>query len=369
VVDTAQKATARRWFNRLCFVAGVTLLIFMISRFPLSDIADACVDLGPVVFVTPLICLGWFAASSSALFALLDRDVPWWALAWNRFVGEGYNAIIPAAGVGGEPFKLRQLTRYVSMRRAVVALINDRLLENAIALAFSATCVGIGATTLEMDAALRTTMLTYTVIAGTVAIVVSVLLLANLTGRIGTRIAKWLGSSDLGSTRLAKPILARAFVWTALARTLSLFEIALLFWLLDLPVTFTNVVFTGGALSAAGFVGGVIPQGLGVAEAASVGIFELLHFPGAAAVAFALARRGRTLIVSVAGVSAHLINLRLRRLREVHDHVGAAPQPAEQAIDGQDGERGGAGDQPADAQERERQLQRQPEQTDLVANG
>ena len=37
---------------------------------------------------------------------------------------------------GREPFKLKLLGRYVDTHRAVVALINDRIVENGIALAF-----------------------------------------------------------------------------------------------------------------------------------------------------------------------------------------------------------------------------------------
>jgi uncharacterized membrane protein YbhN (UPF0104 family) len=95
-------------------------------------------------------------------------------------------------------------------------------------------------------------------------------------------------------------------VWTLIARLIGIFEIAVLFKLLDLDFTLFEVLFTGGAIAAAGFVGGVIPQGLGVAEAATVGVFELLHFPGQAGVAFALARRGRQLLTSIIGVALHL---------------------------------------------------------------
>ena len=89
--------------------------------------------------------------------------------------------------------------------------------------------------------------------------------------------------------------------------------------------TIGDVFFTAGALSAAGFIGGAIPQGLGVAEAATVGMFQLLHFPGPAAVAFALARRGRIL----AGRGAR--RLGAPRVRAV-PHANAAatsklPQP------------------------------------------
>jgi Lysylphosphatidylglycerol synthase TM region len=318
-----KKPSARRvWIQRGLMALGLGLVAYMISRFPLSAIADACLDLGFWVFVTPLIGMCWFAASSTALYNLLEGKVPWRALMWNRFVGEGYNALIPAAGMGGEPFKLRQLTRYVDTQRAVVALINDRLIENAIALVFSALCVGIGQFYLDVSPSLRTTMVTYAIVASLVAIVISILMVTNLTGRIGGRITRWITGSTEPPKKLPILIIGRAFLWTLVARSLSLVEIALLFKLLDVEVTVTSVMFTGGALSAAGFVGGVIPQGLGVAEAASVGIFELLHFPGPAGVAFALARRGRTLVMSVAGVLCHLAFG--RRIA-----AAAAPVPAE----------------------------------------
>lgn len=64
----------------------------------------------------------------------------------------------------------------------------------------------------------------------------------------------------------------------------------------------TRVLVTG----AGGFVGGVIPQNAGVQEATTVGVFELLHFSGPAAIAFALARRGRMLVTSVLGVGLHV---------------------------------------------------------------
>jgi hypothetical protein len=71
-------------------------------------------------------------------------------------------------------------------------------------------------------------------------------------------------------------------------------------------VTPWHVLYVAGALAAAGFVGGVIPQGIGVDEAATVGIFGLLGLPGEAAIAFALARRGRMLLMSTSGVVLHL---------------------------------------------------------------
>jgi hypothetical protein len=323
----------KRWAPRVLLVAGIALLVWLISRFPLADIGTACLDLGGWVFICPIIAMGWFAAASCALGELLGGSVPFRALFWNRLVGEGYNALIPAAGIGGEPFKLRMLSRYIDTHRAVVGLINDRLIDNGASLAMSAVCVGIGAWQLDMSASLRDTMIAYAIGAGVATVAIALVLMTNLTSRLGGRIAKWIGSATNGHERLPARVLARAFAWTMLARAVGLLEIWLLFALLGLDYTFGDILFMSGALQAAGFVGGVVPQGIGVAEAATVGIFEMMHFPGAAAVAFALARRGRQLVTSVGGVALHLVFERVASrklaLAEVDDHVRAAPQPAE----------------------------------------
>ena len=295
------------WVRRGFLLIGVGLCAYMVSRFPLSQIGDACLQLGPWVFLTPMIAMGWFAANSTALFHLLERRVPWPALFWNRLVGEGYNSLLPAAGIGGEPLKLRLLTRYVETHRAVVALINDRLIDNALAFAYSGGTVAVGALTIHMTATVETSMITYAAAGIGISVVFVVVMVTSASSRLGGKIAKLLGAEQLGHERMRPSVLVYAAFWTGMGKLIGLLEIALLFHLLGLSFTIGDVFFTAGALSAAGFIGGAIPQGLGVAEAATVGIFALLHFPGPAAVAFALARRGRTLLVSVLGVTLHLL--------------------------------------------------------------
>ena len=296
----------QNWLRRALLLAGLAFLIWMISRYPLGDIVDACRGLGAWVLLCPLLCLCWFAASSAALHQLLGGKMPWRALFWNRLVGEGYNSILPAAGFGGEPFKLRHISRYVDTRQAVVALISDRLLDNTLAFAISGAAVGIGAFYYDVSAKLKTTMIIYAVIAAAVALVSLAVIFTSAVDRLSGRIAKWLGSDKLHDNRLPWPVLVRALGWFALARVFGMIEVALLFKLLGLPVTVGLVLFTTGAVAAAGFIGGAIPQGLGVTDGATVGIFTILHFAAPAGIAFALARRGRMLVVSAAGVLLHL---------------------------------------------------------------
>jgi len=295
----------------------------MVSRFPLRDIGSAVLQLGPWVGIIPFVALCWMSINSQALGVLLSGDVPWTALMWNRIVGDGYNALIPAAGVGGEPFKLRELEKYVETHRAIVALITDRLIDNSLALAYSAGAVAIGALAIPMTAALKSSFLLYAGGAFAVAVVLVVAMMTSLTSKLGGRLAKLLGAEQLTSARLPTKTVLRAAAWQGAAKLLGLVELAVLLYLLDLPFTFSDVCFLLGALSAAGFIGGAIPQGLGVQEAATVGVFEILHYPGAAAVAFALARRGRMLLLSVAGVGLHLT---FGRVAPVTDQVAEPPQ-------------------------------------------
>ena len=68
-----------------------------------------------------------------------------------------------------------------------------------------------------------------------------------------------------------------------------------------------RTVFIDCVNNAAGFIGFVIPQGLGVSEGTTVYLLGALGYAGAIAVAFALVRRGRMLAVSLLGVLLHLL--------------------------------------------------------------
>jgi hypothetical protein len=294
------------WVRRCLLVVGAGLCAIMVSRFPLSEIGNACLELGPWVSVLPFIALGTYALNSNALRVLLDGDIPWTALMWNRVVGEGYNSLLPAAGVGGEPFKLKELCKYIDTHRAIVALITDRLIDNSIALLYSAGAVAVGAFTIPMTPVLRTSFLTYAAMASALSVVLIVVMTTSLTSKVGGRLARLLGAERLDNARFPVSQVLRAAAWQGTGKLVGLLELGVLLHLLGLPYTLGSVFFLAGALSAAGFIGGAIPQGLGVQEVAAVGVFELMHYPGAAAVAFALARRGRMLLVAVIGVLLHL---------------------------------------------------------------
>jgi len=295
-----------RWLDTAFLVAGVGLLAFVVTRFPLADVLAACVRVGPVFAVTPFIALAWACTNARGLHTLMGGRVPWRVLVWNRLVGDGYNNLLPLAGLGGEPFKLRHLSQYVPAEQALTGLLRDRLTENAVGFLFSATWLLIGVPRFGVAGALRVAVLTYAAVVTAVAVFYVLVLTTRLPGRFSTAATRWLGIKSEAVEPLPVSRLVKAALWYLVGRGLGLVEIAALFALLGLGFDPFAVGFTYSAVQAAGFIGFAIPQGLGVFEGTSVWIFDLLGFAGSLGVAFIFARRGRLLLVSLVGVGLHL---------------------------------------------------------------
>lgn len=297
------------WFDSTALVVGLVLLGYVLTRVPLADIAHACQRVGPLVLITPLIALGWNVCNTSALHVLLEGRVPWRDLLWNRLVGDGYNSVLPLAGLGGEPWKLRHLTQFIATDRAIAALIRDRILENAVGLLVSSAAIATTTARFEIGPALRTALYGYVVFAAVAGLAGAALVATRLPGRIGQRLGRWLGGTSAPLPDALPPgRFVRSALWCLAGRIVGFIEIGALLWMLGLGVHVDQILWLDSVLNAAGFIGFAIPQGIGVFEGASVYLFGVLGAPAGLAVAFALARRGRMLLVSLAGVGMHLVS-------------------------------------------------------------
>ena len=300
--------------DRLALLGGVALLVYVLTRFPFDAVVHACIEVGPRVLVTPLIALGWFACNTSALHILLARRVPWRDLMWNRLIGDGYNSLLPLGGIGGEPWKLRHLTEFVETDHALAAMIRDRVLENAVGLIVTGTAISITMTAYRLPVVLHTALLGYGVIAVVVGVLGLGFVVTKLPGRAGKLAGKWLGGTGTAPPS-ALPIgnFLLATLWCLAGRIVGFVEIGVLSWILGLGVDPVAILFLDSVLNAAGFISFAVPQGLGVFEGTTVYLFGILGFPGPLAIAFALARRGRMLLVSLTGIGLHLLHRLVQR--------------------------------------------------------
>ncbi|MBI5482557.1 MAG: flippase-like domain-containing protein [Deltaproteobacteria bacterium] len=331
----------RRWLPRFFLVVGFALLVYAVSRYPLAEIVRACRRFGPWVALTPLVALGWVCCNASALYLLLDKRVPWRQVLRIRLVGDGYNALLPLAGMGGEPYRVKHLAAFVPMEQAVTGVIRDRILNNASGMFFTSLWLALAVGHFALGGSLRFAVIAYAGIAPVVGLAIMLLVLSTLPGRAAGVLARWLGARSQSVVTLPPAKLARVFAWYLAARAIGPLEFALLLWLLGLGFDPITILFCYSLHHPAGTVGFVFPGGVGLHEGVSVYLFSLLGFPGPAGVAFALARRGRMLVVGFLGVALHLWGLRSARRQadaeplrphrpvEAKDGVGASPRTAE----------------------------------------
>lgn len=296
-----------RWVDKVLLVAGLSLFAYVVSRYPLGSIGSAVAGLWPGVVLTPLIALSWFACGSTALYLMLDQRVGWLRVLWIRLVGDSYNSLLPFAGFGGEPFKVRQLSYSLDPADAMATLIRDRVVDNAMGFLFGAAELAVGLTGYAVDARLHVALVGYIVVCGLLGVLGLALVRTRLPGKFGGGLAKLLGGT--APDRIMPLPLARllqSVVCCFAARLLGVLEKLTLLWLLGLQHDLVTAAFVDGMLNAVGYVSFMVPQGLGVFEGTSVFVLGIVGASGPAAIAFALAGRGRMLVVAMFGISLHL---------------------------------------------------------------
>lgn len=311
-----------RWADSVFLLAGLGLCAWVVSRYPLADLIGACLRLGPFVAVTPLIALGWMACNTSALYLLLDRRVPWLELLSIRLTGDGYNALLPLAGFGGEPFKIKRLTRTVPTDVVLTALIRDRVLENGVGMLFTGTWLLLALVSFSFSSAFRAGVVGYVVVAGVVGAASLVLMVTTLPSRASSALARWLGVSAQGAVILPPRQFLGVLLWYLGGRFVGLGEATVLLHLLGIDFSPLTIGFCYSLLGAAGYLSFLIPGGFGVFEGTTVYMFGILGFPGPTGVAFALARRARMILIGLLGVGLHLGGNLLARLEKVPEGHG-----------------------------------------------
>jgi len=315
-----------KWIDKLLLVIGLGLLAWVVSQYPLDETVKTISDMWPRVLIAPLVAVSWFGTSTMAMWLLLDRRVRWLRILWIRLVGDSYNALLPLAGFGGEPFKIRQLSQDVEPSFVMATLIRDRVIDNAVGFLFGATELAVGLTAYAVDDKIRVGLFGYIAVCAALGIGGMALVLTRVTGRLGAWIAKVFGDTppdQIDTLPLGRTLaVAACFVGS---RILGLTEKIVFLWILGLPHDFVTAGFVDGFLSAAGYLGFMLPQGIGAFEIATVHVLGYLGATGPQALAFAVGRRGRMWVVGLFGISLHLVVLARNAIRRKWGHTRTTP--------------------------------------------
>lgn len=291
-------------------VAGLSLLAWLIVTMPVDQIATAIRSVGwPVLLAIPIV-LAWMLANTIGLHSLLGGRVGLGALLHNRMIGDGYNAIVPAAGVGGEPVRIALLRSRIPALDAATAVITDRIINLAAGLVVSASALAISMVLLELPRELVAGATIYSVLAGLATVALLVMLRGGASERVIALAGRLIGGSAMQPSRIPARAILGALGWNIFGRVLAGLEVALYGSLLGLQLSVTEIVFVTGVLHAVGAAMFVVPQGIGVAEAAAVYALHVLGYPPELGLAFGLLRRARLLAFSATAVGMHLAGRR-----------------------------------------------------------
>jgi phosphatidylglycerophosphate synthase len=281
------------------YVAGFVALAFVVSRIPHQELAQALGHVGWGFVLVLAVSGSWIALNASSVGVLARGRMSFRQLLYNQLVGEGYNALVPLAGMAGEPFKLRYLTTWLGRAEAGRVVVLERVLHSIAGVLFSIGGFVAILLTLHLSNVWQTTLK----MGLSVFALWIVLLLWVFRSRMLARLARKVGLQE-GLT-LPTGVVLRALALKFIGRVLSLVEVAVILYLLRIDPTLDRILLTGILVTASGLIAFAVPQGLGVNEFSVMGAFKLLGLSTPLAIAFGLVRRARILCWALVGVLLH----------------------------------------------------------------
>lgn len=281
------------------YICGFSLLAYLVHKIPSDEILKTLESVGYNAFIVFGIAGFWFVTNSLSLGTLSNKKIPFKTLLFNNLVGEGYNSSIPLAGLAGEPFKIRHLSKDVGWQEATRMIIQDRMLHSLAGMLATITGAFLILTTVKIESdwyqTLKVILLAFSLFAAIIFMALKSKLLDFVFKRFRLQEIQNLSTQTVLKSLSLKLI----------GRVLNYVEIWSLLVIMGYEGTFTQVLVIGTVVSASGLVFFLVPQGIGVNEFSIMGAFKFLGLPTSAALTLGLIRRARILFWSFIGIALH----------------------------------------------------------------
>jgi len=289
------------------FLVGLGILCFLISRMPLGDVMEAMQSVGLNILWVFAVAPLWFFANTMALSSLVGHRVGFINLLYNQLVGEAMNTVVPLAGVGGEPFKIKHLSRWLPVGEASQAIVLDRLIHAVSGLINSSSFLFITICLVPFSANLKVYMIIVGALLALFGILLTFFSLSKVPSHLTSFILKRFSSFEvLRQQKLPKSTFAACLGYKLLGRLINLIEIFLILRFLGIAITPGRMAIIAAFIAASSLLINAIPQGLGVAEAGITGAFSLIGLAPHLGLTFGLIRRARIIFWAVVGISLFL---------------------------------------------------------------
>jgi glycosyltransferase 2 family protein len=323
--------TPRRWFETGLTAAGALLLAYLVYRTGLGVLWTNIVNFGPWFLVTGAVALLWLWLQAASWWLVQKRVwpearlLPLWRV---KIICDGFNFILPSAGVGGDAMRPYLARAHVPLEHGIPAVVFDKTIEVVASVVFIGPVLLVGLLTIELPAGVAlaatislaiTTVAILLLVAGLRVGLTTVLLgLARVAPGLRTAVQRRhdrLRAIDDSLARLhAAGVKATLVPLTlhVLSRVVGGLEVIVVMAVLGAPVTAVQALFVCAVVTIGNTVFFLLPGQWGVAESVHVVVVRSLGYPPAVGLSLALLRRIRRLLMVVVSLAFYAADGRSR---------------------------------------------------------
>lgn len=286
---------------------GLSILVALLYYMDFSVIAESFSMVGNKIFIVFAVSILWITCNTLCVSTLVNQKVPFYHLLYNQVTGDGYNVITPFAGLGGEPYKIKHLTNWLSLDEASETIMRDRLIHSLSGITYTCLTLWVVIFFVPLERALFITFIIFGLILTVFSVLLSLIILSDKPNKyLGTIMKKMKLLKEFKSNPLKRSIFLKALFYKMLGRVLNMVEFVVIFILLGITPDLLEIVTIAAMLALSGTFLFIIPQGIGVNEAGISGAFQLIGRPIELGLGVGLIRRARVLFWALFGIALHL---------------------------------------------------------------
>ena len=311
-------STYKKYSGLFFLIIGILILAVLIYFLDVKVILKSFSLLGYKIFLVFVPAIFWMMANTMCLSTLLQHKIPFPNLLFNQVTGDAYNVITPFAGLGGEPYKMKHLTSWVSLNEASEAILRDRLIHSLSGITYTSFTLLAVVALIPLERAFFITFTSVGLILMVLAGILSFIILSSAPNKYFGAIMKKLKLlEDYRSNPLSRSTFLKAWGFKMIGRFLNMVEFLVIFILLGMQPEITEIIAISAMLALSGTLLFIIPQGIGVDEAGISGAFKLIGYPLELGLTFGLIRRARVIFWALFGVALHVGYLFLKKRKHL----------------------------------------------------
>ena len=292
------------------YLFGVAILSVFLYSMELDMVAEKLSAIGGSIFFVFATAILWVIFDTLTIASLLKFRVPYVDLLYNQLVGGAYNTIIPLAGLGGEPWKVKHLSQWMDYYKASQAVVQDRLIHSQSGIIFTAITMALTLNFVPFEAeyaALVKPLTILTIVLFFVGGTMMWLTCSTVPSKLAAFVLKKLRiKEDFQIDTLPPGRFFRSLFFKMVARFLNLVEIFAIFIILGMNPGFMELVIVASFISTSAIIGFFIPQGMGVNEYGIATAMSILGYAFALGAIFGIIRRARMIFLAMFGIALHL---------------------------------------------------------------